>query len=85
MPDEELHDLSEHDLPEVGPEEKEAPDRIVVSRRPDGAFGWSRRDGTSDEVLDGSDRGYETEADAVDQALRRYPDLTVTHAMEGTQ
>jgi hypothetical protein len=82
MPDEALYDLSAHDLPEVGPEEKEAPDRIVVSRRPDGTFGWSRRGGASDDVLDGSDQGYDSEADAVDRALRLYPDLTVDHATE---
>ena len=83
MPDDELHDLSEHDLPEVGPGEKEVQDDVVVFQLPGGGFAWSRREGVSGDLLDGSGQACESEADAVDQASRLYPDLTISHTVEG--
>ena len=56
---------------------------MVVSQGPDGRFGWARKDGRSDQVVEEGGQGFATEAEAVDEAVGRHPDLTIKHEAGG--
>jgi len=83
MAEAELQDLSAEDLPEVGPQDKDPLDYVVVSQGTDGRFGWARKDGRSDQVVEEGGQSFATEAEAVDEAVGRHPDLTIKHEAGG--